>query len=308
MSETMIALRRFLFGFALLSSWFVTVEAHAELNVVTTTPDLAAIAAVVGGARVRVKALALPTQDPHWVDARPNLALELSRADLLIAVGAELEVGWLPTLQTGSRNGKVQVGAPGYLDCSALVDLLERPAVKVERSMGDVHPSGNPHYMLDPRAAERVAVGIGKRLAALDPAGQAAYLEQTKNFIAALRGARTRWEERLRPLHGREVIAFHRSLSYLADWSALAVVEHVEPKPGIPPNPGHVAALIQLAKERKVRAILQETWYPSTTSALIASKSGARLVRLPGATNFQGGQSYIAFIDQLVAALTGALS
>lgn len=281
--------------------------ARAELSVVATTPDLAALAAAVGGSRVRVKALALPTQDPHWVDARPNLALDLSKADLLIAVGAELEVGWLPTLQVGSRNGKIQVGAPGYLDCSELVTLLERPAGKIERSMGDIHPGGNPHYLFDPRSAERVAVGIGKRLAELDPKGKATYLDLSKRFVASLREARARWEAKLAPARGREVIAFHRSLIYLADWLGLQIVDHVEPKPGIPPNPGHVAELIQRAKQRHIRAILQESWYPTGTSELIAKKIGAKLVRLPGATNFQAGQSYIASMERVVSALAGAL-
>jgi zinc/manganese transport system substrate-binding protein len=299
--------RVFLAIFLVLATFAAPRAARAELSVVTTTPDLAAIAAAVGGPRVRVKALALPTQDPHWVDARPNLALDLSRADLLIAIGAELEVGWLPTLQVGSRNGKIQVGAKGYLDCSELVSLLERPAAKVERSMGDIHPGGNPHYLLDPRSAERVAVGIGKRLAELDPEGKATYLDLSKRFVASLREARARWEAKLLPVRGREVIAFHRSLVYLADWLGLSVVDHVEPKPGIPPNPGHVAELIERAKQRQIRAILQESWYPTGTSELIAKKIGAKLVRLPGGTNFQAGQSYIAFMDRIVAALAGAL-
>lgn len=300
-------LRFLLVVLALFVGIALPAAAHAELSVVTTTPDLAALAAAVGGSRVRVKALVLPTQDPHWVDARPNLALDLSKADLLIVVGAELEIGWLPTLQVGSRNAKIQTGASGFLDCAELVPLLERPTAKVDRSMGDIHPSGNPHYLLDPRAAERVAVGIGKRLAELDPEGRASYLEGTKRFVAQLREARGRWEAKLVGARGREVIAFHRSLVYLADWLGLQVIDHVEPKPGIPPNPGHVAELIQRAKQRRVRALLQEVWYPTSTSELIAKKIGVKLVRLPGGSNFQAGQGYIAFMERVVTALSGAL-
>jgi zinc/manganese transport system substrate-binding protein len=300
-------IRLFFALFVLLTNLVLPRAARAELSVVTTTPDLAAIAAAVGGSRVRVKALALPTQDPHWVDARPNLALELSKADLLIVIGAELEVGWLPTLQVGSRNGKIQTGSPGYLDCAGLVALLERPVAKVERSMGDIHPTGNPHYLFDPRSAERVAVGIGKRLAELDPSGKSSYLELTQRFVKDLREARARWETKLLPVRGREVIAFHRSLVYLADWLGLQVVDHVEPKPGVPPSPSHVAELIQRAKARKIRAILQESWYPTGTSELVAKKIGAKLVRLPGSSNFQGGQGYIAFLDRVVTELAGAL-
>jgi zinc/manganese transport system substrate-binding protein len=128
------------------------------------------------------------------------------------------------------------------LDCSTLVDLLERPATKVDRSMGDIHPTGNPHYLLDPRAAERVAVGIGKRLSELDPDGSAAYLEQTKRFLGNLRSARAGWEKRLEKLRGRKVLAYHRSLAYLANWTGLDVVDHIESKPGVPPDPRRAPA------------------------------------------------------------------
>ena len=285
----------------------IALPAHAALPVVTTTPDLAAVTAAVGGKRVKVRALALPTQDPHWVDARPNLALELSNAKLLIAIGSDLEIGWLATLQLGSRNGDIQKGAKGFLDCSELVSLLDVPTTKVDRSMGDIHAAGNPHYMFDPRAVERVAVGIGKRLSELDPAGRDVYLEQTKKFVTALRGARKGWEKKLAGARGREVIAFHRSLTYLADWVGLAVLDHVEPKPGIPPNPHHVADLIQRARQHKIKALIQESWYPTNTSELIAREIGAKLVRLPGATNYQAGQSYIAFMGEVVRRLAGAL-
>lgn len=282
-------------------------RAYAELRVVTSTPDLAAIASAVGGSRVKVKALALPTQDPHWVDARPNLALELSKADLLLAVGAELEIGWLPTLQVGSRNGKVQKGARGYLECAELVDLLDRPTAKVDRSMGDVHPTGNPHYMLDPRQVEKVAVGVARRMAELDPEGKGAYLEQATHFVSDLRAARAKWEERLKASRGRQIIAFHRSLVYLADWLGLVVVDEVEARPGVPPNPSHVAEVISRAKQRSVRAVVQESYYPTNTSQLIAQKIGAKLVQLPGGSNFQSGQSYLAFMNQVVNALERSL-
>ena len=283
--------------------FWAAARAEAKLSVVATTPDLAAIASAVGGARVSVKSLSLPTQDPHWVDAKPSLALVLSHADLLLAVGAELEVGWLPTLQVGSRNGRVQVGERGFLDCSTLVELLERPQAKVERSMGHIHPSGSPHYLLDPRAAERVAVGIGKRLAELDPEGSAAYLERTKAFVTSLRDARARFQKSLDQLKGRPIVAYHRSLTYLAEWTGLVVVDHIESKPGVPPDPRHVAELIALAQQKGARAVVQEAFHPTRTSELVAAKLGGKLLRLPGATDFQGGQSYIAFLERIVKQL-----
>ena len=291
---------------ALLALLFSAREAGAALNVVATTPDLAAITKSVGGDKVSVTALALHTQDPHWVDARPHLALDLARADLLILNGAELEVGWLPTLLAGARNGKVQRGARGYLDGSTLVTLMEVPRGKLDRSMGDIHPSGNPHYTRDPRAAERVAVGIAKRLAELDPGNKPAYLEQTKRFLAELRQARTGWEKRLAARRGSPIIAYHRSQVYLADWLGLRIVEHIEPRPGIPPNPRHVAHVIDVARAEKVRVILQEAWFPDNTTKLVAAKCGAKLVQFPGAPDFAKGETYVAWMNAVVQRLAEA--
>jgi zinc/manganese transport system substrate-binding protein len=281
--------------------------ARATLSVVATTGDLAAVAAAVGKDRVRVRALAAPTQDLHWVDARPNLALELSNADLLIAVGAELEIGWLPTLQLGARNPKIQRGGAGFLECSDLVDIIERPVAKIDRSMGDIHPTGNPHYMFDPRAVERVAVGIGKRLAELDPEGRAQYLENTKKFVTELRKARAGWEAKLKRVRGTPILTFHRSLGYFADWLGFKIVDELEPKPGIPPNPRHIAEVIAHAKQEKVHVILQESYYPTNSSELVASKIGGKLVRIPASANFAAGQSYIAFMDGIVKRVAGSL-
>lgn len=300
-------MKRWIFSLlVMVSAALATARAHAALRVVATTPDLAAVATAVGGQRVEVTALALPTQDPHWVDARPHLALDLARADVLIAVGAELEIGWLPNLQKGSRNGKIQSGAPGYVDCSGFVTLLEVSGKRADRAAGDVHPSGNPHYMLDPRAAERVAVGLGKRFAALDPDGRAAYLDNTKRFVAELRSARRRWEERLARARGLEIVTYHKSLSYLADWLGLEVIDQVEPRPGIPPNPGHVSHLIELARKRKLKLVLQESWFSASTSKIVAEKSGAKLVVLPGMPNHPS-QTYVAFLDDVVARIGQAL-
>jgi zinc/manganese transport system substrate-binding protein len=222
-------------------------------------------------------------------------------------VGAELEIGWLPTLQLGARNPKIQRGNAGYLDCSELVDIIERPLAKVDRSMGDIHPTGSPHYMFDPRAVERVAVGIGKRLAELDPEGRSQYFDNTKRFVAELRKARAAWEAKLERARGTPILTFHRSLGYFADWLGLRIIDELEPKPGIPPNPRHVAEVIAHAREQKVRLILQESYYPTSASELVAGKIGGKLVRIPAATDFAAGQSYIAFMDGIVKLVAGAL-
>ena len=283
--------------------------AAAKLRIVTTTADLAAIAQQIGGGHVTVTALALHTQDPHFVDARPHLALELSRADLLLVMGLDLEIGWLPTLQTGSRNGDIQVGGRGYVDCSQFVRVLEVPTTRVDRSQGDVHPRGNPHYLYDPRQAAKVASGIAARMGQLDANHRASYQAGARAFRTKLGKWQSAWEKKLAPLRGGRLLAYHKSFVYLGDWLGFSVPIHVEPRPGIPPNPGHVARVISVARTSGVRAILQESWYPSRTSRLIASKSGAKLVTIPGAPNFKGGQSYIGFINEIVkklAAATGA--
>jgi len=281
-------------------------SARADLRVVTTTPDLAAIAQAVGGGHVQVTSLALSTQDPHFVDARPNLALELAKADLLVLVGLDLEVGWLPTLQTASRNADIQRGGKGYLDASGLVPLLDVASGKVDRAQGDIHPGGNPHYLYDPRRAAKVAAGIARRMGELDPANGQAYAQSAKGFVDKLKKWQQHWETELKPLKGRKVIAYHQSLTYLADWLGFEVLIHLEPKPGIPPNPGHVARVIELAQQNGVKLMLQESYYPVKTSELVVQKLGAKLAVLPGGTNFQGGESYLGFVDQCVKRLSAA--
>lgn len=281
-------------------------SARADLRVVATVSDLATLAREIGGSHVAVSTLALPTQDPHHVDARPHLALELSRADLLIAVGLDLEIGWLPTLQLGARNGRVQRGARGYLDCSTLITPLEVPVGPIERSMGDVHPGGSPHYTFDPRAMEHVARGIARRMGELDPPNAAEYRGRAEAFVVRLRQHRARWEQTLAPLRGAPVIGYHRSWVYLASWLGFRVVEHIEPRPGIPPNPAHVARVLGIARRDGVRLILQEAFYADRTARVFEERTSARLVRVAGGADFAGGQSYIQRIDQMVRALARA--
>lgn len=281
--------------------------AWAKLEVVATTPDLGTIARELGGNDAHVITMALSTQDPHFVDAKPHLALALSKANLLLLTGAGLEVGWLPTLLTGSRNPDIQAGGPGYLDCSSLVPLLQVPTTAVDRSQGDIHPQGNPHFSYDPRRVEALAVGIGKRLGELDSAHKSGYFARTKSFLEALRAARARWEARLSKARGQKIIAYHDSLPYLADWLGLEVVEHVEPKPGIPPNPSHIAHVLEVARTAKVRVLVQQAYYPSGTSKLIADKSGATFLQIPGYPDFAQAQTYAAYMDDLVAKLAKAL-
>jgi zinc/manganese transport system substrate-binding protein len=280
--------------------------ARADLRIVTTTPDLASLAKAVGKGHAQVTSLALSTQDPHWVDARPNLALELSRADLCVLTGLELELGWLPTLLTGARNGSIQPGGKGYVDASEFVGKLEVPATPVDRSMGDIHPHGNPHYLLDPRRAAKVALGLAVKMGTLDPPNQDFYRKNADEFVGKLAQWTKLWEKKLAWLRGKKVVGYHQSLPYLASWLGFSVPISVEPRPGIPPNPAHVAHVIELARTTDVKLIVQESWYPEQTSKLVAERAHARLVVIPGSPDFRGGQSYLGFLNDLVNRLAQA--
>jgi zinc/manganese transport system substrate-binding protein len=280
---------------------------QAQLRVVATVPDLAAIAREVGGTAVRVDSLSLPSQDPHFVDAKPSLALVLNRADLLLQVGLDLEVGWLPTLTVGARNPRIASGAPGRLDCSVFVKKLDVQGGTLDRSQGDIHPGGNPHYLYDPRAAAAVARGIASRLGEIDPRHAADFTRNRDAFLARLDTARKRWEQRLAPQKGAPIVTYHKTFTYLADWLGLDQVGFLEPKPGIPPNPRHVASLLATSKQRRVRVVLQEMHYPDATARLVAERIPAPLVRVPAATNLPAGQTYVAHLDDILGKLAAAL-
>ncbi len=287
---------------------FSAAPARAALNVVTTVPDLAALTKAVGGEHVQVQALALSSQDPHFVDAKPNLALALNRADLLISIGLDLEVGWLPTLQVGARNPRIQVGGTGFLNASQFPRILEIPPGKVDRSQGDVHPGGNPHYLYDPRQAVAVARGITDRLVQLDAKNADAYRANLAKFTTELEKAREGWEKRLTGLKGAPVIAYHRTTAYLADWLGFEPIAFLEPKPGIPPNPSHVAGVLAQGRQRKARLVLVESYYPDTTAKLVASKIPAPVVTIHGGTDFRAGETYIQHVNELVERLEKALA
>lgn len=284
--------------------------AEAKVKVVTTLPSLAAIVREVGGDEVDVTALAYPTQDPHFVDARPHLVLALNRADLLIVNGLGLESGWLPVLVNGSRNPRIQLGSKGYLDVSTLVPLKEIPQGKVSRSMGDIHPGGNPHFLYDPRNGARVADGIVARLSALDPGQASEFRRRAGALSRAAETLAARQSKRFAslPVNERHVVTYHQSWPYFLDWLGLMEIGTVEPKPGIAPDPAHVAWL--LGQMRKVHGdvILQESYYPNRIGKLLADRAPATLLVLPGGADFERGETYLQFLqrhaDKTYAALT----
>lgn len=282
--------------------------AHADLKIVATVPDLAAIAKEIAGDKATVTALALPTQDPHFVDARPSLALRLAQADVLMVVGLELEIGWLPTLQTGSRNRKIQTGSRGYFNASQFVEKREVPQGRVDRSMGDVHPGGNPHYLYDPRNGLRVGRALGARLAELDPDNAGFYRTRTERFATQLTALLARLTELAKPLRGQAALGYHKSWVYLADWLGLRIVEHIEPRPGVAPSPAHVTRVIGIAKAQHVKIILQEAFYPDRIALQIATQTGASVALLPAGANFASNETYGQKTERMLQAVLHAWS
>lgn len=280
----------------------------AAFRVVTTTEGLAALAREVGGDRVEVESLSRGIQDPHFVDPNPSLAVKLRRADLLVDVGLELEIGWLPPLVNQSRNPDIQPGSRRRLTASSAVVVLETPAGPVDRSQGDIHPGGNPHFLTDPRRAAEVAAAIAGKLSELDPAGAPAYAARLAELQKRLAADSARWLAALAPLKGQKVITHHRTLSYFLDWARLAAAGYLEPKPGVPPPPSHLAALVGVVKAQGVKAILVENYYDPKSAELVAKHSGARVVVIPGDV---GGtpeaKSYQAYLDLLVREVVRAM-
>ncbi|HEV7783891.1 MAG TPA: metal ABC transporter substrate-binding protein, partial [Thermoanaerobaculia bacterium] len=239
--------------------------AGAAVNVVTTTEDLASLAREVGGDKISVESLSRGYQDPHFVEAKPSFVIRLNKADLLIAVGRELEIGWLPPLVNQARNAKIQPGGEGYLDASQGVRILEIPTGQLTRAMGDVHPQGNPHYWLDPDNGLRIAKGIQKKLSTLSPGDAAYFAQRTDAFEKRLAEAQKRWDAQMAPYKGTKVVTYHRSWPNFIDRYGLDVIGYVEPRPGIPPSPSHTIDLISEMKSKNVKIILVEPYFDLKT-------------------------------------------
>ncbi len=282
--------------------------AASKLRIVATTEDLAALAREVGGDRVQVDAIARGYQDPHFVDPKPSFILKLSRADLLIFVGLQLEVGWLPPLITQSRNRRVQVGAPGYMDVSQYNQILDIPTGIITRAMGDVHPLGNPHYWLDPENGRRSARAIQARLAQLRPEDAAYFQQRFEDFSRRLAEAEKRWDQQMAPYRGTQVVSYHRSWPNFIKRFGLEVVGYVEPKPSIPPTPQHTLALINQMRRDNIKLILVEPYFDLKTPQSIARATGAEvLVLLPSVGGEKEVTDYFKLFDYDIGLLTAAL-
>jgi zinc/manganese transport system substrate-binding protein len=280
----------------------------ASLRVVTTTEDLAALAREVGGDKVTVIGLAKGYQDPHFVDPKPSFILEVSRADLLIAVGRELEIGWLPSLINSSRNAKIQPGAAGYLDASLNVKILEIPTGQLTRAMGDVHPQGNPHYWLEPGNGRRIAQAIRDKLSQLDPADKAYFEQRYVDFDKRLAASEAKWDAAMAPYKGAKLVTYHRSWPNFMERWGLNVIGYVEPKPGIPPTTSHTVELIAEMKRQGVKLIVVEPYFDEKTPNSIATQVGGEVLRLaPSVGGTKEATDYIQLFEYDVNTLVAAL-
>ena len=319
-------------------------EEGKKLRVVTTTTDLAAIARAIGGDKVEVTAIATGSEDPHFIAAKPSYMMAARKADLWIRIGLELEIGYEELILDGSRNAAIRVGTSGHLDASEGVLRLEVPTQRIDRSMGDIHPLGNPHYWTDPLNGRIVAKSVGNRLASLAPEHAAYFQAQTAAFhrsldehmfgaapVAKLGGPKLwalllrgkldevvnapgqpalgGWLAEMSPHAGRKIITYHRSWSYFVHRFGLVVAEELEAKPGIPPSPGHVADVVARVQSENVKVLLMEPFYSRKAPDLVASQTGIHVVEC---ANTVGGQpeasDYIAMIDNIVQRVSSALS
>ncbi len=281
--------------------------AHAKINVVAATPDVGALAKEIGKDMVEVTSIAKPTEDPHFVDAKPGFIVKLNKADLLIEGGCQLETGWLPPLITGARNKRILEGNTGYLVASEGVQVLEVP-VSADRAMGDVHPFGNPHFLLDPLNGKVVAAHICDRLCQIDEANCGYYKNNLKDFVKRLDLKLSEWQKALEPYQGTKIVTYHKTYPYLAQRFHLDVAGTLEPKPGVPPSPSHLNGLVPAMKTAGVKLILIEPFRERKIPEFVAAQTGAKVVVVP---IMVGGQKeindYISLFDYTVQQIVSAM-
>lgn len=283
-------------------------DAHAAIKVVTTTADLASLTKEVGGDKVDVEALARGFQDPHFVEPKPSFILKLHGADLLVVVGRELEIGWLPPLLTQSRNARIQQGADRYLDASLTAKILEIPTGQITRAMGDVHAQGNPHYWLGTDNGRRIAQAVQRKLAEISPGDAAYFAQRYADFDRRLADAEKRWKAAMAPYSGLKIVSYHRSWPNFTDDFGLDVIGYIEPKPGIPPSPSHTLELIREMKQKGVKIIIMEPYFDSKTPEAIGRQVGGRVAVLaPSVGGDKEVTDYFKLFDYNVGKLVAAI-
>ena len=283
--------------------------AKPVLNVVTSTTDLRDIAQSVGGARISAVNISEGYQDPHFVEAKPSFILKLRDADVFAFVGLDLEIGWMPLLVQGARNPKIMQGGSGYLDVSRVIPVIDVPSGNVDRGQGDVHPLGNPHYWLDPENGRRIARLFQQRFTQLDPAGAATYAQNEKAFEAKVNATERSWADERAAMKGKPIVAWHTSWRYFAEYAGVNIVGFMEPKPGVPPSPSHLASLILTMKRTGAKVIVMEPFYDRKMADFVASKTGAQVLILPPSVGgVKGIDDYVQLIDYDIKKVAAAVS
>ena len=300
-------MKRFLYillSLSVLASW--SGGAQAALEVLACEPEWESLTREIAGDRVRISSATTAMQDPHHIEARPALVARARRAELLVCTGAELEVGWLPLLQRESGNTAIQAGQKGYFEAAQFARLIEKPAV-LDRAMGDMHASGNPHLHLDPHNLLRIADGLAKRLTEIDPAGAAIYEARRADFAARMTAAIARWEKQAASLKGVPVLVQHKSWSYLVEWLGLKVVADLEPKPGIEPSAAYLGQLLEKLKAQPAKMVLRTGYQSPKAADWIAGQTGIRVAALPYTVGgSERARDLFGLYDDILARLTEA--
>jgi zinc/manganese transport system substrate-binding protein len=255
-------------------------QVFSAINVFACEPEWAALAQELGGDKVSVFAATTAKQDPHRIEARPSLIARARNADLMICSGSELEIGWLPLLLTQSGNDRIQPGSPGYIEASQFVPKLEVPRV-VDRSLGDVHPSGNPHIHLDPRNIAIIGDVMTERLVQIDQANAATYQSRARSFRERWNAAMQRWKAKAARLKGEPVVVYHKDMSYFINWAGMREVGSLEPKPGLPPTPSHLGELVERLKRGRARVIVTSPYNNPQAAEFLSARAGIPVQPLP---------------------------
>jgi len=263
-----------------LAAWLMTQPALAALNIFACTPEWGALSKELGGDKASVYTATTALQDPHHIEARPSLIARARSADLVVCTGAELEIGWLPLLQTQSGNSKIQVGQPGHFEAARYVMMLEIPA-RLDRSLGDVHPQGNPHIHLDPRNIAKIATALSERMAQLDPSEAGYYRERGKSFLERWQQAELRWEKEAAPLKGLPLVVYHKDLSYLINWAGMREVGSLEPLPGMPPTTSHMSELLTRLAKDPAKVVVRSAYNESRAAEWLSERAKIPSVLLP---------------------------
>jgi zinc/manganese transport system substrate-binding protein len=290
-----------------LSSVVIALPAAAALNIFTCEAEWAALAQELGGDKVSVYSATTALQDPHRIEARPSLIARIRSADLLICSGSELEIGWIPLLLTQSGNPRIQLGSPGYFEASQHVVRLEIPKA-IDRALGDIHPGGNPHVHTDPRNIARVAQALEERMVQIDPANAETYRSRAKSFLGRWQSAIARWEQQAAPLKGVPVVVYHKDFSYFINWTGMREAGSLEPKPGIPPTPSHLAELIDQMKRAPAKVIIYSPYNSPQAAEFLSSRANIPAVMVPftvGGTD--KAKDLFGLFDDTIARLLAAV-